>query len=77
MELETKALETRDAANSREIKEAFGEFLRAFEAFKESNDERLAQIEKRSADVVARRLDLAFAASSDAGRVARKPPSAV
>jgi len=52
MELETKALETRDAASSREIKEAFGEFLRAFEAFKESNDERLAQIEKRSADVV-------------------------
>ena len=51
MELETKALETRDAS-SREIKEAFGDFLRAFESFKEANDERLAQIEKRSADVV-------------------------
>ena len=52
MELETKALETRDAAQSREIKEAFGEFLRAFESFKETNDERLAQLEKRGADVV-------------------------
>src|SRR4051794_21646158 len=52
MELETKALETRDAAQSREIKEAFGEFLRVFEGFKEANDERLAQIEKRSADIV-------------------------
>lgn len=31
MELETKALEMRDAS-SREIKEAFGEFLRAFES---------------------------------------------
>jgi HK97 family phage major capsid protein len=52
MELETKALETRDAAQSREIKDAFGEFLRVFESFKEANDERLAQIEKRSADIV-------------------------
>ncbi|MBV8799273.1 MAG: phage major capsid protein [Alphaproteobacteria bacterium] len=51
MQLETKALETRDAS-SREIKEAFGEFLNAFESFKEANDERLAQIEKRSADAV-------------------------
>jgi HK97 family phage major capsid protein len=52
MELETKALETRDAAHQREIKEAFGEFLRAFESFKEVNDERLAQLEKHGADVV-------------------------
>ena len=52
MELETKALETRDAACSREIKEAFGEFLHAFESFKEANDDRLAQLEKRGADVV-------------------------
>jgi HK97 family phage major capsid protein len=51
MELETKALETRDAS-SREIKEAFGEFLRAFESFKEANDERFAELEKRSSDVV-------------------------
>lgn len=46
MELETKAAETR------EIKEAFTDFLRAFESFKEANDERLTQIERRSADVV-------------------------
>ena len=46
MELETKA------AENREIKEAFDDFLRAFESFKEANDERLAQIERRSADVV-------------------------
>jgi len=38
MELETKALETRDVAQSREIKEAFGDVLRAFAAFQESND---------------------------------------
>jgi HK97 family phage major capsid protein len=49
MELETKTV---DAAPSREIKEALGEFLRAFEAFKSANDERLEQLEKRSADVV-------------------------
>ena len=34
MELETKALEPRDA-NPREIKEAFGDFMRAFDNFKE------------------------------------------
>jgi len=45
-------LETKDAAESREIKHAFGDFLRAFEAFKESNDARLAEIEKRGGDVV-------------------------
>src|SRR5690242_12656388 len=38
MNLETKSLETKDASNSLEIKEAFDDFLRAFEAFKESND---------------------------------------
>ncbi|MFL5238104.1 MAG: phage major capsid protein [Rhizomicrobium sp.] len=53
MELETKALETRDAGASREIKEAFGEFLRIFENFKEGNEERLAQLEKRGTDVLA------------------------
>ncbi len=45
-------LETKDAAANREIKTAFGDFLRAFEAFKESNDARLADIEKRGGDVV-------------------------
>ena len=52
MNLETKSLETKDASNSLEIKEAFDDFLRAFEAFKDSNDERLAQIERKNADVV-------------------------
>jgi len=45
MELETKAA-------SPEIKDAFDEFLSAFEAFKSANDERLTQLERRSADVV-------------------------
>jgi HK97 family phage major capsid protein len=45
-------LETKDGAANREIKDAFGEFLSAFEAFKDANDARLAQIEKRGHDVV-------------------------
>ncbi|MBS0273738.1 MAG: phage major capsid protein [Proteobacteria bacterium] len=48
MELETKD----GAGDTREIKTAFGDFLRAFEAFKESNDARLIEIEKRGGDVV-------------------------
>ena len=47
MELESKAI----AANP-EIKDAFDEFLRAFEAFKSANDERLGELETRSADAV-------------------------
>ncbi|MBU6445038.1 MAG: phage major capsid protein [Alphaproteobacteria bacterium] len=47
MDLETKA-----SYADAEIKSAFDEFLSAFEAFKQSNDERLKQIETRSADVV-------------------------
>ena len=36
-----------------DISAAFDDFMQAFEAFKETNDERLAQIERRmSADVV-------------------------
>lgn len=39
--------------NGLETKVAFGDFMQAFEAFKEANDERLEQIEQRmSADVV-------------------------
>ncbi len=39
--------------NGLETKVAFGDFMQAFEAFKEANDERLAQIESRfSADAV-------------------------
>jgi HK97 family phage major capsid protein len=45
-------LETKDGASHREIKDAFGEFLGAFEAFKDANDARLAEIEKRGGDVV-------------------------
>jgi HK97 family phage major capsid protein len=53
MELETKALDTRDIAQDREIREAFAEYQRSFDSFKSDNDRRLAEIEKRgSADVV-------------------------
>ena len=48
--LETKAA---DAAQSLDVVDAFDEFMQAFEAFKSTNDERLAQIEKRlGADTV-------------------------
>jgi HK97 family phage major capsid protein len=49
MELETKAIES---AQSWEIKQALDDFLHTFEAFKDSNDERLAEIEKRGRDVL-------------------------
>jgi HK97 family phage major capsid protein len=49
MELETKALDTRDIAQDREVKEALGDFRRLFETFKEDNDQRLAQLERRGA----------------------------
>ncbi len=45
MDYETKAA-------TPEIKDAFDDFLRAFESFKGANDERLAALERRSADVV-------------------------
>ncbi len=45
MDYETKA-------QTPEIKDAFDDFLRAFEQFKDANDGRLAALEKRSADVV-------------------------
>ena len=45
MELESKAV----GSASPEIKDAFDEFLRAFEAFKAANDERLVELETRSA----------------------------
>ncbi len=48
-----KEEETADGPTSLEVVEAFDEFMMAFEAFKEANDERLAQIESRvDADVV-------------------------
>ncbi len=56
MDMTTRAApETKAAtgAHGHEVGEAFDEFLSAFEAFKEANDERLTQIETRmSADVV-------------------------
>jgi HK97 family phage major capsid protein len=45
MDLETKAI-------TPEIKNAFDDFLAAFDSFKQANDERLAELETRSADVV-------------------------
>ncbi|MEI9932787.1 MAG: phage major capsid protein [Rhizomicrobium sp.] len=50
MDLETKA--SGGASDTREINRAFDEFLREFDAFKQANDERLAQMEKRSTDVI-------------------------
>ncbi|MBL6853134.1 MAG: phage major capsid protein [Alphaproteobacteria bacterium] len=46
MEYETKT------ATTPEIKSAFDDFLAAFEQFKQANDDRLTQLERRSADVV-------------------------
>lgn len=50
MELETKAVE--HSPNTLEVKQALEEFLGSFEAFKQANDERLAGLERRSADVL-------------------------
>jgi HK97 family phage major capsid protein len=47
MELETKTVE-----HSHEIKQAFEDFLTGFAAFRQANDERLAGLERRSADVL-------------------------
>ncbi len=48
-------LETKVDAASRDVNEAFDGFITTFEAFREANDERLGEIEKRmSADVVTR-----------------------
>ncbi len=43
--LETKST----SASDTDVNAAFGEFMRAFEAFKETNDDRLSQLERRSA----------------------------
>jgi HK97 family phage major capsid protein len=43
--LETKSTSATDT----DVNAAFGEFMRAFEAFKETNDDRLSQLERRSA----------------------------
>ena len=51
MELESKALQTP------EVKDAFDEFLRAFESFKAANDERLGQLEARSDVITEEKVD--------------------
>src|SRR6185295_20083686 len=50
MELESKALAAPDA--QRELKDAFEDFMNAFDAFKSANDDRLNQLEKRAIDTV-------------------------
>jgi len=52
MELESKAFGVPDLPQNMEVKKAFEDFLGSFEAFKQSNDERLKGLERRSADVV-------------------------
>jgi HK97 family phage major capsid protein len=49
MELESKAVESH---GDFEVKQAFDEFMRGFDAFKQSNDQRLKDLEKRSGDVL-------------------------
>jgi HK97 family phage major capsid protein len=48
MDMETKAF----GGESMEVKKAFEDFLAGFEAFRQSNDERLAGLERRSGDVL-------------------------
>lgn len=49
--IETKTLETKATGN--EVANAFEDFMRAFESYKQTNDERLAQVEQQiGADVV-------------------------
>jgi HK97 family phage major capsid protein len=50
MELESKALAA--PAAQRELKDAFEDFMNAFDAFKQANDERLNELEKRAVDTV-------------------------
>lgn len=52
MELENKADMQTASTSSPEIKQAFDDFLYAFESFKTANDQRLSELEKRSADVL-------------------------
>ncbi|GAB1581392.1 phage major capsid protein [Phyllobacterium phragmitis] len=44
---EKKGVEIKAFGNAQDVAEAFDEFMTAFEAFKQANDERLEQIEKR------------------------------
>ena len=51
MHTTTTAIETK-SANGPEVTAAFEEFMGAFEAFKDANDQRLGEIEKRGVDAV-------------------------
>ncbi len=53
---------------SADIASAFEDFMRSFEAFKESNDERLHQIERRSADAITSEKVDRIGAALDANR---------
>jgi len=45
-----RALEAKAAGGHAELADAFDEFMTTFEAFKDANDQRLGELEKRSAD---------------------------
>lgn len=49
---QSRAPETKAAGDPSDIAEAFGDFMSTFEAFRESNDQRLAEIERRGADAL-------------------------
>jgi hypothetical protein len=46
--IETSALETKSVSHNADISAAFDEFMGAFSAFKEANDERLKSVENMS-----------------------------
>ncbi len=72
---ETKAAETR-AGESGDIGAAFDDFLHAFEAFKETNDERLGEIEQKlSADpLTVEKLDRINRTLDELTLKSRRPP---
>ena len=47
-----RAPEAKSAGNHAELADAFDEFMTTFEAFKEGNDRRLAELESKDADVL-------------------------
>jgi HK97 family phage major capsid protein len=47
-----RAPETKSAGNHAELADAFDEFMTTFEAFKDGNDRRLAELESKGADAL-------------------------